>query len=372
MNIVIERNQLIQGLTVVGKAITGKSQLEVLKGVLFEAKAGKLVLTGSDNDMTIGTMISADVVEEGRVLVEYKILNDIVRKLPNADITIKTTEDNMLDISCNKSNLQLLCLAEEDFPKFPKFENKLNFAISRAKFKEMILGVAYAAAEDSARPILQGILLENKNKVFSTVALDGYRLAVKRHTVECDDFEIVCVKKHLVEVAKLLNETGDINISISQNHLMLRLGATIIVSRLLEGTYVAYNSLINDSHKLTIEVNREELLETVERANLICKDQSSSPLHIYLKDNIFTIKCNGSISKMVENIDINVLENELEDFKIAFNSNYLIDLLRNHSVDKIQLLLSSSVQPCIVKPIFDNIKSDDLNLILPVRIAETN
>lgn len=370
MKININQSELLRGLLLVGKAITDKSNMVALSGVLFECKNNKVIITGTDTDISVITMLKAEVIEEGKFLVEQKILTDLVRKLPAQEVSLSyNKEKNELQVVCGVSCFNLVALNAEEFPKLPKVSNENTFILDNNILKEMVLGVGYAAAIDSAKPILEGVLLKIENKELTLVALDGYRLACKKVDVDIDiNCEIVVDRKHIMEIAKLLDESGKVRMSISNNHLVICIGATMMISRLLQGKYVDYKALISEDCNLTIETNRQNLLDSIERANLVCRDRDkeNNPIIIKITDGKIVINSNGTISKLHEELECDVIKNTLEDdFTIAFNSRYLIDLLKNNNAERMSFQFKTNVNPCIVRKAND---INETNLVLPVRL----
>ena len=230
--------------------------------------------------------------------------------------------------------------------------------------KNMIKGTSFAIAQDETRPILQGVLFEVKDKTLNLVALDGYRLAIRSEYLDSEiDIEKVIPGKTLNEVSKILEDTNDIvEINFTNNHILFNLNKTRIISRLLEGKYVNYKSLLPQEHKLTVTVKKQDLQNGIERASLMAKDGNNNLIKLDIQDEAVIITSNSQLGKVREEVLINLQGDKIQ---IAFNSRYLIDVLKNFEEEEVILEMTSSVSPCIIKAKeADNYKY----LVLPVRL----
>ena len=210
-------------------------------------------------------------MEEGKVVIDSKIFGEIIRKLPNSDVRIEIIQDDTVQITCEKSVFNVVFMNADEFPSIPKLDIAKELKVPQNILKNMIKSTSFAIAQDETRPILQGILFEVKEKKLNLVALDGYRMAIKTEYLDNDfDIEVVIPGKTLNEVSKILEDIESIvNITFTNNHILFDLGETKIISRLLEGKYVNYLSLLPQEHKLLINVNRQELQNGIERAFLL-------------------------------------------------------------------------------------------------------
>ena len=210
MNIICSKQKLQEGISIVTKAITGKTTMPVLEGIYIEANKEGLTLIGSDMDVSIETKVEADVIKEGSIVIDSKIFSEIIRKLPNSDVKIEISENDLIQITCEKSVFNLVFMNPSDYPALPSINEDLSVEVPQNLLKNMIKGTSFAIAQDEARPILQGILFEVKNKELNLVALDGYRLAVRSELLDVDDnIEVVIPGKTLNEVSKILESSPE-------------------------------------------------------------------------------------------------------------------------------------------------------------------
>ena len=228
----------------------------------------------------------------------------------------------------------------------------------------MIKGTSFAIAQDETRPILQGILFEVKNKNLNLVALDGYRLAIKSEFLDSDiEIEVVIPGKTLNEVSKILEDVDDIvDITFTNNHILFNLEKTKIISRLLEGKFINYNSLLPQEHKLSLSVNRQELQNSIERASLMAKDGNTNLIKLDIQQDNLIISSNSQLGKVREEISMKLQGDEIQ---IAFNSRYLLDVLKNMEEDEVVMKMTSSISPCVIE---EKNNENAKYLVLPVRL----
>ena len=228
----------------------------------------------------------------------------------------------------------------------------------------MIKGTSFAIAQDETRPILQGILFEVKNKNLNLVALDGYRLAIRNEFLDTDiEMEVVIPGKTLNEVSKILEDVDDIvDITFTNNHILFNLEKTKIISRLLEGKFINYNSLLPQEHKLLVNINRQELQNAIERASLMAKDGNTNLIKLDLQQDNLIITSNSQLGKVREEISIKL---QGEGIQIAFNSKYLLDVLKNVEDDEVVMKMTSGISPCVIE---EKNNENAKYLVLPVRL----
>lgn len=369
MIFICQKQQLLDSILIVQKAITGKPALSVLEGIYLEANPDNtLTLIGSDKDMSIKTIADTEVetVEAGKIVIDSRMFGEIIKSMPNSNIKIQTTENQILRITCEKSVFDLAYMNADEFPKLPEIENDLKVTISQNVLKNMIRGTLFAVAKEETRPIFQGILFELKNNALNLVALDGYRLAVKTEFLEEDkDIEAIIPGKNLSEVSKILADTDEtVEITFTKNHILFNLENTQIISTLLEGKFINYNSLIPDEHRLVITADRVKLLNAIERASLMGKEGNTNLVKFDVINSNLIISSNSQIGKVREELTIDLEEGS--EIQIAFNSKYMVDVLKNLDREEVVLKMSSSISPCVLEEKNNNTSQ---YLVLPVRLA---
>ena len=365
MNIICSKQKLQEGISIVTKAITGKTTMPVLEGIYIKATKEGLTLIGSDIDVSIETKVEADVIQEGSIVIDSRIFSEIIRKLPNSEVKIEISENDLIQITCEKSVFNLVFMNSSDYPSLPSINEDISVEVPQNLLKNMIKGTSFAIAQDETRPILQGILFEVKNRELNLVALDGYRLAVRNELLDVDNnIEVVIPGKTLNEVSKILEDNNDIvKITFTNNHILFNIKNTKIISRLLDGKFVNYVSLLPQEYKLLVNVKKQELQQGIERASLMAKDGNSNLIRLDVQEDILVITSNSQLGKVREEVNINL---QGEGVQIAFNSRYLLDVLKNMEDDDVVIEMTSSVSPCVIKGRNSN---SSKYLVLPVRLV---
>ena len=359
-----EKQKFLEGINIVQKAITGKSTMSILEGIYISANNTDLTLIGSDMDVSIQTKVNADIIESGEIVIDAKIFGEIIRKLPNSLIKLETIENQLVRITCEKSVFDVVYMNTTEFPQLPNINEDLKISVNQNILKNMIKGTVFAIAQDETRPILQGILFEVKNKNLNLVALDGYRLAIRSEFLDTDiDIEVVIPGKTLNEVSKILEDTDQIvDITFTNNHILFNLEKTKIISRLLEGKFINYSSLLPKEHKLLVDVKREDLQNAIERASLMAKDGNTNLIKLDFKQDTLVISSNSQLGKVREEIAIKL---QGEEINIAFNSRYLLDVLKNIENEEVVMKMTSGITPCVIEEKDNN---NSQYLVLPVRL----
>jgi DNA polymerase III subunit beta len=364
MKFVCSKSELLEGISAVQKAVTGKTTLPILEGILITAKNGELLLTATDLDLGIETKILSEVLQNGSVVLNSRLFGEIIRKLPDMDIEIQIDNTYNATILCDKSKFSLVGQSPDEYPELPVINENIMYNLPQDLLKNMIRQVTFAAAQDETRPILTGVLFEVRDRVLSMVALDAYRLALRRSNIDSlSEINAVIPGKTLNEVGKLLLFSDeDVSITFTTNHILFSIGKTRVISRLLDGEFIKYRQIIPEEYKLRIKVNTRNLLDSIERASLLGKEGKTNLIKMDIKDENIVITSNSQLGNVYEEIPI-VLEGT--GLQIAFNSKYFIDVLKIIDVEEVYLEFSSSVSPCLLK-IDEN--SDYTYLILPVRL----
>lgn len=368
MNIKIERGNLLEGLLYVGKAISGKANTPILQGVYLETTDKGILLRGTDMDLSIETNVKAEVISLGNIVVDYKIFSEVVRKLPNAEISIEITEDNFIQLNCRKSQFNLVKMDASDYPKMPTIKKDIQITLQQSILKDMVRGTSFAIAQDDTRPILQGILFEIKDRELSLVGLDGYRLAIRKEYVDIEhNIEAVISGRNFSELSKLLKDNmEEVQVTFTDNQILFDLGNTTVISRLLQGRYVNYRSLITkDAPKCNVVVNTIELLNSIERATLMTKSDNTNLVKLEISDEKIILSSNSQKGKVREELACKA--KCIDTLIISFNSKYLIDVIKNCESDEVELNMTAPLAPCLINPFG---KDNTTYLVLPVRLPK--
>lgn len=368
MKIITTKSILLDSINIVQKAVPSKTTLSILEGILFEAKNGKLKLTATDLEIGIETIANVDVIEPGKIVLSAKIVGEIVRKLPDADIEIETAENNLVYIKSENSSFKVVTLPSEEFPELPVVKKENGITLSQSILRDMIRQTIFAVSTDEVRPILTGVLLDITGDTLTMVALDGFRMAVKWNGIINDNnFKVVIPGKSLSEIAKILNENDDpVNIYFSKNHIQFQVEDTLIVSRLLEGEFINYKQIIPSEYKIKVKVSTSSLMESCDRAALFARDSSNNMIKFEINDDLMIIRSNSQNGDVYEEIKI---QKEGNDIEIAFNAKYFIDVLKVIESEEITIEFTTNVSPSIMRPCE---KTGYLYLVLPARFKKNS
>lgn len=364
MKFICNKSSLQEAISIAQKAVTGKSTMPILQGIFLNVTGNTLTLIGTDIDLSIETKIEVSTQEQGSIVVDSRLFGEIIRKLPNAEVEISSIDEKTIEIKCEKSKFNLVHMGAEDFPQLPSINEHDVVKLPQKILKNMIRGTIFAIAQDETRPILTGVLFEIKDNTLNLVALDGFRLALKKESIDSDQsISAVIPGKTLNEVVKILDDEGDVNITFTGNHILFNLGETKVISRLLEGEFIKYSSIIPEEFNLKVTVKRSNLLNCIERASLVAKEGNTNLIKFNIEDDNIVITSNSQLGNVREELNI-ILQGQ--PLQIAFNSKYLIDVLKIMDDEEINIEFTSSVSPCVIKNA-ENIKCT--YLVLPVRVA---
>ncbi len=365
MKFKINQRELSKHINIVQKSISSRTTLQILDGILLEAKNGKLKLTGTDLEISIESFMDCEVIEEGSIVINSRIFGDIIKKLDNAEVSIVVDNSN-INIQCENSEFNISGSPGEDYPDLPILVERDSFTMPMDIFKSVIRKTVFATTQDETRPTLTGGLVEIEERHISFIALDGYRLAFKKLPIDSDaQTKMIIPGRSLTELNKILDDKEeDVKISVSPSHIIVNLGETVIYSRLLEGPFFNYKDIIREDHKTSVKVKKQEFQNSLERASLLAKEEKANLVKLSLVGDTLNIKSNTEVGNVFESIDA---DTDGEDVNIAFNSRYIIEGIKAIEDDEIKLNFMGSLNPCII----NGVEEDDYTyLVLPVRLAQ--
>ncbi|MCL1808650.1 MAG: DNA polymerase III subunit beta [Clostridiales bacterium] len=368
MKFTCNQQSLSKALNTVSKAVTSRTTIPILKGILINAtNDGKLVLTASDLDISIEkTVIDVNVSQEGQVVVLAKLFTEIIRKLPDGDVLIEQRENNSILIKTSISEFTISGLPAEEFPEPGEVEKEETIVLEKEVFQEMIRRTAFSASIDESKGILVGVLLELNENNTNMVALDGFRMAVVREETKNEKKKkLIISAKILSDINKILSdveEEAKITIVLSRKKAALLLENLKVVLRLLEGEYIKYKDVLPRESKCRVKVNKVLFHESMERAALLSKEGKNNLIKLIVYENLLTITSRSDEGNVKEEVPI---EKEGINLEIGFNSKYILDILKVVEEENILLEMVSSVKPCVIKPVSS---SEFEYLVLPVRI----
>jgi len=376
MHFIVNKSQLVHAIQNVSKAVSSKTTIPILTGIKFEVSKKGLLLTGSDADISIQMFIPSiendqelvQVIEPGKIVLPRYIF-DIVKKLPNNEIEFHYLDSFTVLIKSGSSEFRLNGFDAEEFPSLPQIQEEQIFKIQSDLLKTMIRQTIFAVSTAESRPILTGVLWTLQDQNLKFVSTDSHRLAVREAMVESTENltfdQIVIPGKSLNELSKIINDDQSlIDIVVTDNQILFKLGHLLFLSRILDGTYPDISRIIPDTAKTKMTIQTKELLDAIERASLISKDAKSNVVKLTTMENLqVEISSNTpEIGKVTEQLQITGLEGD--SVKISFNAKYTLDALKAIDSQELVIDFTGALSPFVIKPV-DNNKM--LYLILPVR-----
>ena len=369
MKLVVSKSNLLNGVQIVSKAVSNKTTMTILECILIDSTKGTITLTANDMELGIETTIDGDIVEKGIIALDAKIFSDIVRKLPDNEVTIESDDSYKTIITCEKARFTILGRSGEDFSYLPKIERQESLVISQFTLKEVIRQTIFSIADNENNKLMTGELFEINGNELRVVSLDGHRISIRKIILR-DNYEtkkVVIPGKTLNEISKILpgDAESDINIFFTDKHVVFEFDKTVVVSRLIEGEYFRIDQMLSSDYETKVTINKKEFLNCIDRATLLIKEGDKKPIIISIADGSMELKINSIIGSMNEEIDI---EKTGKDLMIGFNPKFLIDALRVIEDEQIDIYLVNPKAPCFIK----DVKEQYIYLILPVNFNTVN
>lgn len=368
MKISCLRTDLANAVSNVSRAVSTKAALPALEGVLIKAYDNKLNISGYNLEIGITTDIEAIIQAEGEIVVSAKLFLDIVRRLPEEIVMIETDDRMVTYITCGHVDYQIVGMSSVEYPDLPSFEQTDGVTVNAKILREMIRQTVYAVSENTAKPIYTGSLFEIENGNFRIVAVDGYRMAIRNENVDSESkTSFVVPGKTQQEVLKLLTDDDEnVEIIIGQRHITFKVKNYRVISRLIEGTFLDYNTTIPKEAKTEIVMNTRSIIDAIERMSLLNNDRVQSPVRCIFADDEIKLSCASAVGKASDVLSVPIIGDPVE---IGFNNRYMLDALKNTDTDEIKLILNGPTAPMIIKPV----KGDAfLCFVLPMRLANEN
>lgn len=367
MRFTLNTGELAGALSTATHALSPRTTMPILEGVLLDASDEGLRITCSDGAMTISSIVPATVEEEGRIVMPGRLFVDVVRKLPNAELHFSASQNMIATIKCAGSRTTIAGKSADLFPALPEISGESSIALPQPLLRDMIQQTSFAVSSDESRKILTGCLLEIADGEARMVALDGFRLAVRIAPVnpELPRMSAVIPSKLLQELSKIVNGGEDdmVTMTFASSQLLAEVGATKVYATLLEGEYIKYRQIIPTTWKTAVKVlDREQLVLCVERASLMAKESKTNLVTLTISDSLMTITSNSEMGDVYEEIQV---ETEGDPLKIAFNVKYVSDVIRAIEDEEFVMHFNTGVTPCVIVPAEGTAYT---YMVLPVRL----
>ena len=369
MKLVCSKSNLLSGLQIVSKAVPNKTTMSILECILVDASKNFIKLIANDMELGIETIVEGEILEKGIIALDAKIFLEIVRKLPDSDVTIECDESHKTVIKCEKSNFTIIGKAGDDFSYLPVVEKNNQIVISQFTLKEVVRQTIFSISDNDNNKLMSGELFDINGNELKVVSLDGHRISIRKILLK-DSYEshkLIVPGKTLNEITKIIpgDADKDIVISFTGNHIVFEFDDTVVVSRLIEGEYFKIEQMLSSDYETKVKINKKELLNCIDRATLLVKEGDKKPIIINIQDGYMELKINSIVGSMNEEIEI---EKQGKDLMIGFNPKFLIDALRVIDEEEVELYMVNSKAPCFIK----NQEESYIYLILPVNFNTVN
>ncbi len=367
MNILCNKQELIEAVGNVQRAVAAKAALPALEGILLRAQGSSLFLAGFDMELGMTTTVNANVWEPGDIVLSARMFGDIVRKMPGESVAIITDEKYNTIIRNDVTEFTITGMTAADYPEIPRIEDGVSFTLPQEVLKSMVRQTIFAvAAPNDPRPIYTGTRFEVSPEQLRLVSVDGYRLAMRSEPIKNDEtMDFVVPGKTLQEILKLLrDEDKPCSLIVGRRHIIFEIDGYAVISRLLDGDFMAYDKIITAEVTSTVTVNTRTFIDAVDRVSLVINDRLKSPLVCDFGSDTITVSCTTPLGSANDTV-ASELDGDCE--QMGFNSRFLLDALKNSETDEVKIELNGALKPMKILPTEGNAF---LFLVLPVRLKK--
>ena len=366
MKLLFKKSDLLNAINIVLKAVPSKTTMSILECILVDASSGEIHLVSNDMELGIETIVNGTVYEAGRIAIDAKLFSEIVRKLPDSEVSIEADENYNVKIQCEKALFNISGKNGEEFSYLPKIQKEKYINISQFTLKEIIRQTIFSIAPTDTNKMMNGELFEVKGDQLKVTSLDGHRISIRKVTMKetYENSKVVVPGKTLNEISKILSGDKDKEVTIyfSRNHILFEFDQTMVVSRLIEGEYFKIDQMLSSDYETKIVLNKKDFLDCIERSILLVRESDKKPIILDVKDSSMEISLNSAIGSLKEEIMIN---KSGQDIMIGFNPRFLMDALRVIEDEEVTLYMINSKAPCFIR----DEEKNYIYLILPVNFT---
>ena len=363
-----EKIVLQNAISTASRAVASKSSIPALEGMLLICHGGYLTVTGYNMQLGIRTRFACDVEEEGQLVLNARLFGDIVRRMPDDELTLQSDDKLTVKVHCGDADFDIVGLPASDFPELPEVEEKNTVSLPEKTLRAMIQQTSFAVSTNEARPVHMGSLFEIRGTELTVVSVDGFRLALRREKLEqtADGiFSFVAPGTALNEVEKICEDIDEsVKITLGDRHILFEVGETELICRRLEGEFLDYKNAIPRKNPIHLRVDTRTMMESLDRVSVVISEKLKSPVRCQFGENrvIFSARTASGDAK-----DVCRLEGDCRYLEIGFNNRFLSEALRYAPADTVRLELNSGISPAIIVP---EEEGDDsfLYMVLPVRL----
>lgn len=366
MKVYLEQSALLDSLKIVARAVSGQNTLPVLGNVLLRTEGKKLHLAGTNLELSIKTTSEADVQNEGAITVPSKVLTSYVSLLKKGSaVELSVTGDLGLEVKTGNSKTKIKGISAEEFPSVAEVKGKTTITLAAEDFRTMVHEVAFAAQENSARPILSGVCLKADGTTLRMAATDSYRLSEKVMKIDKVAEPVTCVipVRALLEADRLAGKGENVTLVLGENQAAFRVDGAELVTRLIEGTFPAYEQIIPKQKLTTVTIPRAELEMAVRRVSIFAKENNQHMKLDFGQDG--TLRVMSDQTEVGQDESSIAVKMEGQANVIALNADYLLDALSAISTDEITFEMQEKMNPAVLRPMGD---ASFTHLIMPLKM----
>ncbi len=364
MKISCSKNDLLYGINVALRAVPGKTTLPILESFLIDA-SDSIKIVSNDNDMGIETIVEGRVEVPGKIAINARIFSDIVRKLPENQVVIETSVNYKVRITCEDSEFVLNGNNANEFPDLPRENTENKITISQFTLKELIRQTIFSIAANDANAIMRGELFEIKENKIKIISLDSHRISIRNEELafNYNPCKVIVPGKTLNEISRILGSEKEemVDITFDKKFIKFAFGNTKVISRLIEGEYFNVEQMISSDYETAIRVNRNDFLNTIDRAFTLTREGEKKPIIFDIRDGEMNIEISSSLGSMNSHIYIN---KDGKDLVIGFNPRFFLEALRVIDDEEVDIYFVNSNAPCFIR----NKEGEYIYIILPVNI----
>lgn len=366
MKFTCDKNLFSSAIDGASRAVTSRSTIPVLEGVLLKAEGFSLTVTGYDKEIGITTTIEANVLKAGDTVINARQLGDIMHRMPAGTVEIEINEKGLAHIQNGFTEFDIPTFQAADYPELPNPGADPTISVSCKELSDIISKTIYAVSNDEKNPAHTGELFVFEQGELTVVALDGYRLAIVKRQLKCErELRIIIPAKTMQETLKLIGNSEDEQVAVSANrrYVVFSTNQYTIISRLIEGEFLDYKRVLPEKHATRVTVETKPFIESLERSSLVIAERIRNPLRITFDPAVgrITTRCQSAMGRVQDELSASM---EGETTEIGFNSAYLLDALRNAKQEEVLMEINGPISPIKILP---KEGEDFIYLVLPVR-----
>lgn len=361
-----EKALLQSAVSVASRAVSQKSSIPALEGLLLHAAEG-VTVSGYNMQTGIRTLMSADVTEPGDLVLNARLFGDIIRRMPDDMITFSSDEKMMVHLHCGDADFNIMGLSAADYPELPEVEDEYSVSLQQKTLRDMIEDTLFAVSTNESRPVHTGSLFEINEDGLTVVSVDGFRLAVRKEPLEKVNggyFSFVAPGSALSEVEKICDDVEDLaSITLGKRHILFEVGTTQLICRRLEGEFLDYKNAVPRKNPISVVADTKELIQSIDRVSVVISEKLKSPVRCLFENDKVLLSAKTANG---EARDVCRLAGDGGELEIGFNNRYLMEALRYAPADTVRIELNTGVSPAVIVPTEGEERF--LYMVLPVRL----